>query len=103
MFYTDVRLLLNDAEYWLSIPSEDNVTSKTIEEEEDYDDQQSNDITVVWETAVRPLTDVQRLIFLVFTLLVVVFAVVGNILVLYVNISRFVETIFEVTTTTTIK
>lgn len=99
MFYTDVRLLLNDAEYWLRIPSEDdNVTSRTAEEEEDYDDQQSNDLTVVWETAVRPLTDAQRIIFLVFTLLVVVFAVVGNILVLYVNISRFVQTTFEVTT-----
>lgn len=103
MFYTDVRLLLNDAEFWISIPSEDNVTSKTTEEEEEYDEQQSNDLTVVWETSVRPLTDAQRMIFLVFTLLVAVFAVVGNFLVLYVNISRFVVAFYEVTSVKTLK
>lgn len=45
---------------------------------------------VVWQALVQPLTDVQRLMFLSITIFVVVVAVVGNILVIYVNFSRFV-------------
>lgn len=91
MISTDIRLLLNDTVYWIRIPLEDNVTSKLSDDGDDYydEEQQTNDVMTVWETAVRPLTDSQRLIFFVITIVVVVFAVIGNILVLYVNFSRF--------------
>lgn len=91
MISTDIRLLLNDTEFWIRIPLEDNVTSKLSDDGDDYydEEQQTSDVMTVWETAVRPLTDSQRLIFFVITIVVVVFAVIGNILVLYVNFSRF--------------
>lgn len=48
-----------------------------------------SDFIVVWEAEVQPLTDVQRLIFLSLTIVIGLVAVVGNILVIYVNFSRF--------------
>lgn len=50
-----------------------------------------NKFKVVLETTIQPLSDFQRLIFLIITIVVVTLAVVGNVLVLYVNLSRFVQ------------
>lgn len=53
------------------------------------DDDYLDDFRVVWETEVQPLTDVQRHIFLCLTIFILTVAVVGNMLVLYVNFSRY--------------
>ncbi|CAO1413819.1 unnamed protein product [Diamesa tonsa] len=49
---------------------------------------ENNGIVVVWESAVQPMTDIQRLTFEVLTILISFVAIVGNILVLYVNFLR---------------
>lgn len=66
-------------------------------EYEEYFENTTEDdgLIVVWETAVQPLTDIQRLIFAVFTILVSFVAIVGNILVLYVNFSRKQRLLFR--------
>lgn len=82
-------LTLKGLQHWINIPLDENSTRKASnrnDEEEDYED---DGVIVVWETAVQPLTDVQRLIFLSLTILVAIIAIHGNILVLYVNFSRF--------------
>ncbi|CAO1415848.1 unnamed protein product [Diamesa serratosioi] len=50
---------------------------------------------VVWETAVQPLTDIQRITFAVLTVLVSIVAIIGNLLVLYVNFSRKQRLLFR--------
>jgi hypothetical protein len=89
MLYKSVLLMLNSVEHWINVPLEGSTIKKASsgDEYEDYDEE--SDIIVVWETAVQPLTDIQRLIFLTLTVIVVTVSVVGNILVLYVNFSRF--------------
>ena len=62
------------------------------EYEEKYDE---NDLLVVWESAVQPLTDIQRLTFLVLIVLISIVAIVGNILVLYVNFLRKKRILFR--------
>ncbi|CAO1413827.1 unnamed protein product [Diamesa tonsa] len=66
-------------------------------EYEEYFENSTEDdgVIVVWETAVQPLTDIQRIIFAVFTVLVSFVAIVGNILVLYVNFSRKQRLLFR--------
>lgn len=80
---------LNGFQHWININYGSNATEKHEDYEEDYDEVES-DLIVVWESGVQPLTDVQRLIFLALTIIVTFVAICGNILVLYVNISRFV-------------
>jgi hypothetical protein len=55
-----------------------------------YDDEEvlEADFMLVWESAVQPLTDVQRVAFFVVVTAVVIVAILGNLLVLYVNFSR---------------
>lgn len=54
--------------------------------ETNHDDNVDNaEILIVWESAVRPLTDAQRIVFFSLITIIVFFAVTGNILVLYVN------------------
>lgn len=91
MSFKSIRLMLENVAYWIDIPLEESDTSfETMEgqsSENDADYQEDN-IIVVWETAVQPLTDLQRLIFFSITIVVVIVALVGNVLVLYVNVSR---------------
>lgn len=88
-----VMILLNDLQYWVNIKQDLNSSQKG----EDYSDEdyEESDIIVVWESGVQPLTDVQRLIFLALTIIVTIIAIVGNILVIYVNFTRFVSCIFD--------
>lgn len=66
------------------------------EYDEYYEENDTDDgLIVVWETAVQPLTDVQRLTFAVLTVLVSFVAIVGNVLVLYVNFSRKQRLLFR--------
>lgn len=88
MFYKSVLLMLNSVEYWINLPIEEHEVKGL---EDDYSDYEDSDIIVVWETSVQPLTVIQRLTFFALTILVVVVSVVGNLLVLYVNFSRFVS------------
>jgi hypothetical protein len=60
-----------------------------LSDNQDDNEDKNSDFIVVWQALVQPLTDVQRLIFLFITIFVVIVAVVGNILVIYVNFSRF--------------
>lgn len=83
MQYKSAALKLNDVYHWVHVAQEDKLVRKS----EDYDEE--SDLVVVWETAVQPLTDVQRLTFLSLTIIVAIVAIHGNILVLYVNFSRF--------------
>jgi hypothetical protein len=57
----------------------------------------ASSLIIVWETAVIPLTEVQRITFLVITSIIVFVAYIGNGLVLYVNFCRWVnwKNIFE--------
>jgi hypothetical protein len=55
--------------------------------EEEKEDRKP-DIIVVWETAVMPLTERQRITFFVLTTIVSIVAILGNALVLYVNFTR---------------
>lgn len=80
--------MLKGVQHWINIPSGKHSLQKTSDGSDD--DEEDSDLIVVWETAVEPLTDLQRLIFLTFTIVVAIFAICGNILVLYVNFSRFV-------------
>ncbi|CRL05729.1 CLUMA_CG018758, isoform A [Clunio marinus] len=88
MSYKSNLLMLNNVEYWINIPLEENTIISRVNADDEYGDYEDTDIVVVWETAVQPLTDIQRLIFLTLTILVAFVSVVGNSLVLYVNISR---------------
>lgn len=45
-------------------------------------------LSIVIETEIQPLTDVQRKIFLTLTIFIFTVAFIGNVLVLYVNFSR---------------
>lgn len=57
-----------------------------MEAETNHDDNVDNsEFLIVWESAVRPLTDVQRIVFFTLITIIVFFAITGNILVLYVN------------------
>lgn len=85
MIFKNVMLTYKDVEHWINIPIEGSSGKSSSYEYEDYEE---SDSIVVWETAVQPLTDVQRLIFFSITILVASVAVVGNFLVLYVNFSR---------------
>lgn len=87
--YKQVLLMLNDVGFWINIQLEQNSSSKSADVE--YEDYSESDLIVVWETVVQPLTDVQRIILFSFTIFVAVIAVLGNILVLYVNFSRFAK------------
>lgn len=86
MSYKNVMMMLSNVAYWINIPLETTAISKTSYDE--YSDYEESDLIVVWETAVQPLTDLQRLIFLAITIVIIVVAGTGNILVLYVNFSR---------------
>lgn len=85
MSFQSVLLMHQGAEHWINIPLETIPTAKVAATENQETD---SELLVVWETAVQPLTDVQRLIFFSLTIFVAVIAVLGNVLVLYVNISR---------------
>lgn len=85
MSFESILLLHQGEEYWINIPHEASSTAKIAATENQETD---SELLVVWETAVQPLTDVQRLIFFSLTIVVAVIAVLGNVLVLYVNISR---------------
>lgn len=66
----------------------------------DTDEYSENDTeddgkVVVWESAVQPLTEIQRITFAVLTVLVAVVAIIGNLLVLYVNFSRKQRLLFR--------
>ena len=79
--------MLKNVEYWINIPLE--TSSISLASEVEYNsDYEESDLIVVWETAVQPLTDLQRAIFFAITIIVIVVAGIGNILVLYVNFSR---------------
>lgn len=86
MNYKSVLLILRGVEHWISIPIEGHSGGRATDD--DYEDYEDSEFMVVWETAVQPLTDVQRLIFFSITILVAFVAVLGNCLVLYVNFSR---------------
>lgn len=89
MSYKSVLLMLKNVEHWINIPLGENTMKKASEDEyEDYYESDS-EFYVVWETGVQPLSDLQRLIFFVITVAVIIVAVVGNALVLYVNFSRY--------------
>lgn len=88
MSYKNILMMLGNMEYWINIPLEASASSKASDDE--YSDYEESDLIVVWETAVQPLTDLQRAIFLAITIVVIVVAGTGNILVLYVNFSRLV-------------
>lgn len=90
MLYHNAMLTLRNDSHWLNIPFENSEMKKSLNDKYDDNNDPKSQLWVVWETAVQPLTDVQRLIFLAFTILVVVVSIVGNVLVLYVNFSRFV-------------
>lgn len=87
-----VMKMLNGVSHWIDIQYDNNKTTQKSEEfSDDYENyDEESDLIVVWETGVQPLTDVQRLIFLAMTIIVTIVAICGNILVLYVNFSRFV-------------
>lgn len=85
MSFQSVLLMHQGSEHWINIPLETSSTAKVAATENQETD---SELLVVWETAVQPLTDVQRLIFFSLTIFVAVIAVLGNVLVLYVNISR---------------
>lgn len=86
MSYKNVMMMLKNVEYWINIPLEETAMSKDTGDE--YSDYEESDLIVVWETAVQPLTDLQRIIFFTITVVIIVVAGMGNILVLYVNFSR---------------
>lgn len=88
MPYKSVLLMLKNVEYWINIPLGENVVSKASDDEYGDYDESDNEFYVVWETGVQPLSDLQRLIFFTITVIVIIVAVVGNVLVLYVNFSR---------------
>jgi hypothetical protein len=83
--HKSVLLILNNHEYWLNVELPESVAKS---HDYDYGDYEDSDIIAVWETGIQPLTDVQRMVFLVITVLIAIVAVFGNILVLYVNMSR---------------
>lgn len=57
---------------------------------EDYVNAEPGDpnFMIVWESAVIPLSDMQRITFFVLTVIVSIIAIIGNSLVLYVNFIR---------------
>lgn len=55
------------------------------------DEKDSDDVLVISETEIQPLTDFQRFLFMSLTIFIFVIAFFGNILVLYVNFSRSVK------------
>jgi hypothetical protein len=89
--YYPVKLSRGDDVYLINIKMDENSTSSPLRDEFDYYESVERierDLVLVWDIDLQTLTDVQRLIFLVLTILVVIVAVVGNLLVLYVNLSR---------------
>jgi hypothetical protein len=90
-FYYPAYLSRGDDVYLINIEMDENSTSTPRQDEFDYDESVERierDLILVWDLDLQTLTDVQRLIFLVLTIFVVIVAVVGNLLVLYVNLSR---------------
>lgn len=75
---------------WITIPAGNNSTSTSAWNDDLKDGGASveRNLILLWEFEVQPLTDVQRLIFLSLTICVAIIAVLGNILVIYVNHSR---------------
>jgi hypothetical protein len=88
MMHKRVLLTLKDAKYWVDITLPESEVKSSDDDYADYEDSEFQ-WHAVWETGVQPLTDTQRLIFSIVTILITAIAIVGNILVLYVNISRF--------------
>lgn len=77
-------LMLKDVQSWAKSPLNQSL--------EDYSEDYYRNIheSLYKETAFEPLTDVQRLTLLYLTVIVAIFATVGNVFVLYVNFVRFV-------------
>lgn len=94
--YYPAYLKGGDDVYWINIAME-NSTSKSSSRVDgfDYDGNIKRDLILLWEQSVQPLTDFQRLIFLVATIFIVGLALVGNMLVLYVNFSRYSDCIHD--------
>lgn len=65
-----------------------NRTPSSSYEMNSIDEYQEANFILVWESAVMPLTEIQRITFFVIITIVVVVAVFGNSLVLYVNFIR---------------
>lgn len=88
MSHKNIMLMWKNVQYWINIPPENAIGRAS---ENDYSDYDDSEFVVLWETAVQSLTDLQRLIFFAITIVVVVVAVLGNILVLYVNLTRLAQ------------
>lgn len=71
-------------------PSGNNSTSSSAQNDvlKDVGESTEKNFILVWEFEVEPLTDVQRLIFFWVTICIAIIALLGNLLVIYVNISR---------------
>jgi hypothetical protein len=91
MHYKNAMLTLKGVQHWINIPfNKKSLETEPGDSDEADSDYYEDDLIVVWESGVQPLSDVQRLTFLTLTIIIVVIAVVGNLLVLYVNLSRLV-------------
>jgi len=96
MIHKSVLMFNGNVSYWLKIQSRKlNITSTTTATyDDDYDYEYDGDeegrsgLHVVWETEVQPFTDLQRWILSVVVIIVAFIAILGNLLVLYVNFSR---------------
>lgn len=78
--------MLNDNKVW--IDSRQNVHFIMLEDDDDLHINH-HQMKTVWDSEIQPLTDFQRLVFLIATITLVSLAVFGNMLVLFVIISRF--------------
>jgi hypothetical protein len=75
-----VKYLINTSVKWISLKKPGS---------------KNDELIVVWEKTVQPLTEFQRLVLLSLTIIITTIAVVGNLLVLYVNFTRFVSNVFN--------
>lgn len=92
MFYEQFLSQLRDPKNQINFTIEMNSIKKASDDY--YEDYHGGNLIVVWEPAVQPLTDVQRIIFFALTIFVAMIAIPGNFLVLYVNFSRFLDANF---------
>jgi hypothetical protein len=83
-----VYMTRGDNVYRVDIEVDDENSSTSSSRDGFYGNDERN-LILVWDQTLQNLTDTQRLVFLVLTIFILIVAVIGNLLVLYVNISRY--------------
>lgn len=90
MNHKSIISMLNGVLNWINVLINESPLNKLPDENlKSHNGLRNNSLVVIRETAVQPLTDAQRLTLLSLTIIMASISLCGNVLVLYVNFTRY--------------